>query len=139
MLIAALEAEVAEYIEAHEAERDACGRAQVVRNGKGQERTLECGAGSLQIKAPRVNDKRPGERYSSRILPPYLRRSPQLETAVPVLYLRGLSTGDFKPALSALLGEEAVRNFSASTVSRLLSVWQEEYRAWRKRSLADKE
>jgi transposase-like protein len=67
-----------------------------------------------------------------------MRKSPRLEEAVPVLYLRGLSTGDFTPALSALLGEEAVAGFSATTVTRLLTVWQEEYKAWRKRSLADK-
>lgn len=138
MLMAALEAEVTAYIEAHQEERDAGGRALVVRNGKGKERTVQCGAGSLKIKTPRVNDQRPGEKFTSQILPPYLRRTPRLETAVPVLYLRGLSTGDFKPALSALLGEEAVSNFSASTITRLLEVWQEEYRAWRKRSLAQK-
>ena len=85
-----------------------------------------------------MNDKRPGQKFSSNILPPYLRRSPRLETAVPILYLRGLSTGDFKPALSALLGEETVAGFSASTVTRLLTIWQEEYRGWRKRSLANK-
>lgn len=138
MLIAALEAEVEAYIQAHKQERDKKGHALVVRNGRSQERTLHCGAGSLKVRAPRVYDKRAGERFSSRILPPYLRRSPRLETAVPVLYLRGLSTGDFKPALSALLGEEAVAGFSASTVTRLLTIWQEEYRGWRKRSLADK-
>jgi putative transposase len=139
MLIAALEAEVAAYIQAHQSERDRKGHALVVRNGHGQARTIHCGAGTLKVKAPRVNDKRAGAHFTSQILPPYLRRSPQLETAVPVLYLRGLSTGDFKPALSALLGEEAVAGFSASTVTRLLAIWQEEYRGWRKRSLVGKQ
>ncbi len=138
MLIAALETEVEGNIQAHKAERDEGGRALVVRHGKSQERTIQSGAGSLKIKTPRVNDKRPGEKFRSSILPPYLRRSPRLETAVPILYLRGLSTGDFKPALSALLGEEAMVGFSASTVTRLLAIWQEEYRSWRKRSLAHK-
>ena len=119
MLAAALEAEVAAYIQAHQAERDEAGRALVVRHGKGQERTIQSGAGQIKLRAPRVNDKRPGEKFSSAILPPYLRRSPQLESAVPILYLRGLSSGDFKPALAALLGEEAVAGFSASTVTRL--------------------
>lgn len=96
------------------------------------------GVGSLEVQAPRVKDKRPGQKFSSHILPPYLRRTPQLETAVPVLYLRGLSTGDFKPALSVLLGEEAVAGFSASTVTRLLTIWQEEYKGWCKRTLANK-
>jgi transposase-like protein len=138
MLIAALEAEVEAYIQAHNTERDQAGRAMVVRHGKAQERTIQCGAGSIEIRTPRVNDKRPGQKFTSSILPPYLRRSPQLETAVPILYLRGLSTGDFKPALSVLLGEETIAGFSASTVTRLLAIWQEEYRGWRKRSLADK-
>ena len=138
MLIAALEAEVETYIQAHQNERDKKGHALVVRNGHSQERTIYCGAGTLKVNAPRVQDQRPEHHFSSKILPPYLRRSPRLETAVPVLYLRGLSTGDFQPALSALLGEEAVAGFSASTVTRLLAIWQEEYRGWRKRSLADK-
>jgi putative transposase len=138
MLIAALEAEVEIYIQAHQSERDKTGRALVVRHGKAQERKIHCGAGSINVQAPRVNDKRPGKKFTSHILPPYLRRSPRLETAVPILYLRGLSTGDFKPALSVLLGEEAIAGFSASTVTRLLTIWQEEYRGWRKRSLAGK-
>lgn len=139
MLIAALEAEVAAYIQTHKSERDRSGRALVVRHGKARERKIQCGAGSIEVQAPRVRDKRPGQRFSSHILPPYLRRSPRLETAVPVLYLRGLSTGDFKPALSVLLGEEALAGFSASTVTRLLTIWQEEYRGWRKRSLAGRQ
>ena len=96
------------------------------------------GAGSVKIRAPRVDDRRPEHRFTSKILPPYMRRSPRLEEAVPVLYLRGLSTGDFSEALEVLLGSE-VAGFSATTVTRLLKVWQEEYKAWRKRSLAGKE
>jgi transposase-like protein len=69
----------------------------------------------------------------NRILPPYMRKTPRLEEAVPVLYLRGLSTGDFQEALGALLGEEALAGFSPTTVTRLLAVWQDEYKAWRKR------
>jgi putative transposase len=138
MLAAALEAEVDEYIQGHEGARDENGRAQVVRNGRARERTIQCGAGVLKVQAPRVHDKRPGQKFSSSILPPYMRKSPRLEEAVPILYLRGLSTGDFAPALAALLGEEAVAGFSSTTVTRLLSVWQDEYKAWRKRSLTGK-
>ena len=138
MLKAALEAEVEAYIQQHTHLRDENGHALVVRNGKAQERTLQSGAGSLAIKAPRVHDRRPNKRFTSMILPAYMRRTPQLETALPVLYLRGLSTSDFRPALAALLGEEAVAGFSATTITRLLTVWQEEYRTWRKRSLAGK-
>lgn len=110
----------------------------VVRNGKAQERTVQLGVGPVKMRAPRVNDRRAGQRFTSRILPPYMRRSPRLEEALPALYLRGLSTGDFVEALPALLGPEAA-GLSASSISRLVKVWQEEYGAWRKRSLEGKE
>lgn len=138
MIGAALELEVEEYIQQMSKLRDEDGHALVVRNGKGQERTVTMGAGAVKIQAPRVNDKRPEQRFTSRILPPYMRRSPRLEEALPVLYLRGLSTGDFAEALPVLLGSEAA-GLSATTISRLLSVWQAEYKAWRKRSLAGKD
>jgi transposase-like protein len=134
MLAAALQAEVDDYIRRCGGQDDK-GRALVVRNGHARERTILCGAGELQVRAPRVHDRRPKQRFTSRILPPYMRKSPRLEEAVPVLYLRGLSTGDFHEALSALLGAEAVAGFSATTVTRLLQVWQDEYKAWRKRPL----
>jgi putative transposase len=138
MLEAALQAEVENYIHRHSQERDDKGHALVVRNGRSQERTVQCGAGELKIKAPRVDDKRAGQKFSSSILPPYMRKTPRLEEALPVLYLRGLSTGDFQEALSALLGKEAIAGFSATTITRLLSVWQDEYNAWRKRPLSHK-
>jgi putative transposase len=138
MLAAALQAEVDEYIHCHSSERDENNHALVVRNGHGRQRTVQCGAGELKIQAPRVHDKRPGRKFSSAILPPYMRKSPRLEEAVPILYLRGLSTGDFGPALSALLGEEAIAGFSPTTVTRLLTIWQDEYKAWRKRALTGK-
>jgi putative transposase len=139
MIAAALEVEVAQYVEALRHHRDENGHALVVRNGRSHhERTVQMGAGSIQIRAPRVNDRRPAHTFASKILPPYMRRSPRLEEAVPILYLRGLSTGDFSEALEALLGSEAA-GFSATTITRLLNVWQEEYKAWRKRSLAGKE
>jgi putative transposase len=139
MIAAALEAEVTQYVEALRHHRDENGHALVVRNGRSHhERTVQMGAGSIKVRAPRVNDQRPDHTFSSKILPPYMRRSPRLEEAVPVLYLRGLSTGDFSEVLEALLGSEAA-GFSATTITRLLNVWQEEYKAWRKRSLAGKE
>lgn len=137
MLALALQAEVDEYIRRHGGE-DENGRAQVVRNGHARARTVQCGAGELHVRAPRVHDRRPGNRFTSHILPPYMRKSPRLEEAVPVLYLRGLATGDFQEALGALLGAETIAGFSATTVTRLLAVWQQEYKAWRKRSLAQK-
>ena len=139
MIAAALEAEVEQYVEALRHLRDENGSALVVRNGKSHhERTVQMGAGSVKIQAPRVDDRRPEQRFTSNLLPPYMRRSPRLEEAVPVLYLKGLSTGDFSEALEALLGSKAA-GFSATTITRLLSVWQEEYKAWRKRSLEGKE
>jgi len=139
MIAAALEVEVEQYVESLRHLRDENGHALVVRNGKSHhERTVHVGAGSIKVQAPRVDDRRPEHTFTSKILPPYMRRSPRLEEAVPVLYLRGLSTGDFSEALQALLGS-AASGFSATTVTRLLKVWQEEYRTWRKRSLAGKE
>jgi putative transposase len=138
MIAAALEVEADEYISKLRHLRDERGHVMVVRNGKAQERTVQLGAGPVKMRAPRVNDRRAGERFTSRILPPYMRRSPRLEEALPALYLRGLSTGDFAKALPILLGPEAA-GLSASSISRLVKVWQDEYRVWRKRSLESKE
>src|SRR6202171_2204740 len=112
MLIAALATEAADYVERHHHERDESGRALVVHNGKGQARKLTLGAGTVELKTPRVNDRRRDEqgqrrRFTSRILPPYMRRSPKVAELLPILYLRGLSTGNFRPALEGLLGEDA--------------------------------
>ena len=85
-----------------------------------------------------MNDRRPDKRFTSKILPPYMRRSPRLNDALPVLYLRGLSTGDFEEAIPVLLGADAA-GFSASTITRLTTVWQEEREGWCKRSLSGKE
>ena len=138
MIVAALELEVDQYIQQLRHLRDELGHAMVVRNGRAQERTVQLGGGPVKVRAPRVNDRRPDQRFTSDILPPYMRRSPRLEEALPVLYLLGLSTGDFSEALEALLGPEAA-GFSATTITRLLKVWQEDYQAWRKRSLKGKE
>ena len=138
MIAAALELEVEQYVQSVCHLRDDEGHAQVVRNGKSHhERTVHLGGGSIKIKAPRVHDRRPEQRFASRILPPYMRRSGRLTEVLPILYLRGLSTGDFSEALEVLLGPEAA-GFSATTITRLLRVWQEEYRVWRNRSLAKK-
>lgn len=138
MIAKALKLEVDEHIEKLSHLRNERGHALVVRNGKGRERTLTMGAGVVKIQAPRVNDRRAEHRFSSKILPPYMRRSPRLEEALPVLYLRGLSTGDFSEALPVLLGPEAA-GLSATTISRLIRIWQDEYQVWRKRSLVEKD
>jgi len=138
MIVAALELEVEQYVERLHHLRDENGHAVVVRNGKAEPRTVSLGAGSIEFQAPRVNDRRVDHRFTSRILPPYMRRSPRLNEALPVLYLRGLSTGDFEEAIPVLLGADAA-GFSATTITRLLRVWQDEYTGWRKRSLKGKE
>ena len=143
MLVRALAAEVAEYIERREGEIDDEGHRLVVRNGVGRSRKVTCGAGTIEIQAPRVNDKRQDEngdrmRFRSQILPPYMRRSPKVAEVLPVLYLRGLSTGDFKEALPILLGEDA-SGLSATTISRLTCEWEEDYRKFRRRDLSEEE
>jgi putative transposase len=135
MLVQALQAEVAEYIERHASERDEDGHALVVRNGKAQGRKVTMGSGTIEVEAPRVHDRRAGQRFSSSILPPYMRRSPKVDEVLPVLYLRGLSTGDFSEALSSLLGKDA-SGLSPTTITRLTAEWETEYRAFQKRDLS---
>ena len=139
MLAAALDEEVAHYIEAH-ADSRADGRRLVVRNGRAQSRTVTCGAGTMRVRAPRVNDQRVDDegkrqRFTSRILPPYMRRSPQVAEVLPLLYLRGLSTGDFREALPVLLGEDAA-GLSATNIARLTGTWDTDYQAFRRRDLS---
>ena len=134
MLVAGLEAEVADYIERHQELVDAVGHRLVVRNGKAGERTLVTGAGGLKVRAPRIDDRRVGYRFSSSILPRYARRSPKVADVLPVLYLRGLSTGDFAPALTEFFGTDA--GLSASTVTRLIESWTDEYRVFEQRDLS---
>ncbi len=136
LLMVALEQEVADYIEAHAGERGEDGRALVVRNGRARARQVTTGAGTLEVSAPRVNDRRSGHRFTSRILPPYMRRSPKVAEVLPLLYLRGLSTGDFREALPALLGAKA-SGLSASSIARMTTAWEEEYRRFRQRDLSD--
>jgi putative transposase len=144
MLIEALEAEVNNYIERHRIERDEQGHALVVRNGRGRARKLTMGAGTVELNAPRVDDRRRDEhgrrqrRFTSHILPPYMRRSPKVTEVLPILYLRGLSTGDFRPALEALLGEDAA-GLSPTTIARLTAGWEKEYHDFRQRDLSGRE
>jgi putative transposase len=140
MIATALEAEVEEYVAGFAEERGEDGKRLVVRNGRARERKLTVGSGTVPICAPRVNDKRvdeqTGERqkFSSKILPAYARRSPKVNDVLPVLYLRGLSTGDFRPALEQLLGEDAA-GLSPTTISRLCKDWEAEHKRFRERSL----
>jgi putative transposase len=142
MLVAALEAEVADYLARHGEARDERGHAEVVRNGHGRPRKVTVGAGTLEVRAPRVDDRRvvdgAKQAFRSRILPPYVRRSPKVAEVLPLLYLHGLSTGDFQPALAGLLGEDAA-GLSPTAIARLVKVWEAEYAAFRRRDLADRD
>lgn len=138
LLQQAVEAEVAEVIARYQAEKDEQGRQRIVRNGHLPERTIQTGIGDVAVKAPRVRDRAGELKFSSSILPPYLRRTRSLEELLPWLYLKGLSTSDFSSALTALVGQEAA-GLSAATISRLKEVWRLEYEQWRKRNLSDKE
>lgn len=142
LLSAALEAEVAGYIDEFAARRDENGLRLVVRNGYKPEREVQTGIGPVAVRPPRVNDRRVDEegnrcRFTSDILPRYMRRTKSLEVLIPWLYLKGVSSGDFTEALAALLGKDAP-GLSASTVVRLKEVWQQEFEEWTTRSLAHK-
>jgi transposase-like protein len=134
MLAAALEAEVAAYIEQFSDERNEHGRRLVVRNGRAQPRTVITGAGAVHVQAPRVDDRRVDpetglrRRFSSAILPAWARRSPSVNEVLPLLYLHGLSTQDMVPALEGFLGTGA--GLSASVTQRLTITWQGEQRAF---------
>ena len=137
MLQKAIEAEVAAYIEAHAHLLSEDGRRKVVRNGHLPARELQSGAGPIPVTQPRVRDKRSGERFTSKILPPYLRRAPSIEALIPLLYLKGVSTNDMGEALAAILGDQA-RGLSPSTITRLKEAWQGEYTEWARRDLTGK-
>jgi len=141
MLATAIDAEVAEWIAAHKHLTDAAGHRQVVRNGSHQKRKITTGLGPLEVQQPRVHDRRPeGERekFTSKILPPYLRKTKSIEELIPWLYLKGISTGDMNEALQSLLGPECP-GLSASTVTHLKNTWEAEFKEWNSRSLEGKE
>ena len=140
MLAAALEAEVDAYLAEFAGERDGTGRRLVVRNGHAVPRQVTTAAGAVQVRAPRVNDKRidpaTGERkrFASAILPPWCRKTPKIAEVLPLLYLHGLSGGDFVPALEQFLGTSA--GLSAATVTRLTAQWQDDYKTFSRRDLS---
>jgi putative transposase len=138
LLQQAVEAEVADYVAQYLELKDEFGRQRVVRNGHLPERRVQTGIGEVAVKAPRVRDRGGELKFSSSILPPYLRRTRSLEELLPWLYLKGLSTSDFSSALTALLGKDAP-GLSANTISRLKEVWKREYEQWSKRDLSGKQ
>ncbi|MFJ8787355.1 IS256 family transposase [Streptomyces sp. NPDC102476] len=140
MLATALEAEVNAYVAEFADERDESGRRLVVRNGHHQPRKVTTTAGAIEVKAPRVNDKRTDpdtgqrKRFSSTILPPWARKSPKIGEVLPLLYLHGLSSGDFVPALEQFLGTSA--GLSPATVTRLTAQWPADHTAFQDRDLS---
>lgn len=137
MLQEALQREVTDYIEKNRNERDQDGRALVVRNGKAKTRSIVVGAGKLDIQAPRVNDRREGKKFTSSILPPYMRKSANIESLLPVLYLKGLSSSDFKSALCSILGEQA-GGLSASSITSLKKSWEADFDRWKARRITER-
>lgn len=134
MLASALLAERRAYLEAHADQLDDQGHRLVVANGYARPREVMTGAGMVEVKAPRVDDRREDQQFSSGILPAYMRRSPKVTEVLPILYLRGLSTGDFAPALGEFFGSGA--GLSATTITRLTEAWQAEHVEWADRDLS---
>ncbi len=140
MLAEALQAEVEAYIAELAGERDENGRRLVVRNGYHQSREVLTSAGAVEVTVPRVNDKRADpvtgqrKRFSSAILPPWARKTPKIAEVLPLLYLHGLSSGDFVPALGQFPGSPA--GLSAAVITRLTETWQAEQRAFAARDLS---
>ena len=142
LLAQAIEAEVAEFLAKHVDLKTATGLSRVVRHGHLPEREVMTGIGPVGVRQPRVRDRGAADdagriRFTPAILPPYARRSRSLEVLIPILYLKGISTGDFEEALAALLGKDAP-GLSASTIARLKEVWIDEHEHWRKRDLSAK-
>jgi putative transposase len=142
LLAHAVEAEVAGFLGGHADKLTDDGRARLVRHGHLPEREIMTGIGPVAVRCPRVRDRAAAEgseriRFSSAILPPYARRSKSLEVLIPILYLKGISTGDFEEALAALLGKDA-GGLSASTITRLKEAWIDEHARWRDRDLSAK-
>ena len=154
LLRQAIDAEVTDWIERHGQLTDDRDRQLVVRNGHHPTRTLVTGVGPVEVKQPRVLDRRivgqnqdgqdvdaagqPVVRFGSKILPPYLRKTKAIEELIPWLYLKGISTGDFGEALQALVGPQAA-GLSATTITRLMAAWQDDHKDWSRRSLAGKQ
>lgn len=140
MLQQVIEAEVETFLGAHADLEDERGRRRVVRNGHAPEREIQTGIGPIAVRRPKLRDRGDGTggepiRFTSEVLPPFLRRTKNVEELLPWLYLKGVSTGQFQEALTALLGSDAP-GLSASTVRRLVATWQQEHDRWQGRDLS---
>lgn len=137
LLVHCLNLEVEEYINQHAGETDENGHRMVVKNGRGRSRSVTMGSGTVDVRVPRVNDKRVDEKFISKILPPYMRKSPKVESLLPVLYLKGLSTNDFQSALGEYLGEGTM-GLSPASIVKLKKIWEAEFKEWSKRPITKK-
>src|SRR5205085_4236033 len=141
LLTQAVEAEVGDFLHRHADLKTEAGRRRLVRHGHLPEREIMTGIGPVAVRQPRVRDREASEveriRFNPAILPPYARRTKSLEVLIPILYLKGISTGDFEEVLAALVGKDAP-GLSASTIGRLKEVWTEEHEHWQKRDLSTK-
>ncbi len=138
ILVKALEAEINSFLSQYSDLKDDQGKQRITRNGYLPEREIQTGVGPVPVKVPRARDRQKGNiRFTSSIVPTYLRKTKSIETLIPWLYLKGISTGDFSEALAALVGKDAP-GLSATTISRLKSIWKDEYKQWRNRDLSKK-
>ena len=138
LIAAAVEAELAEFLLEYQQHKDTKGRRQIVRNGYLPEREIQTGLGPVKVQVPKIRDRSgSGVRFHSALLPPYLRRTQQIEELLPWLYLKGISTGDFQEALAALLGPDA-KGLSSATISRLKDCWRADHARWQQRDLSGK-
>ena len=142
LLVEALEVEIENFLSQYADLKNNQGLVRVARNGYLPEREIQTGIGPVAVKVPRIRDRQPENeseriRFTSSILPPYLRRTKSMEELMPWLYLKGISTGDFSEALAALVGKDAP-GLSATTISRLKIIWQDDFKQWKKRDLSNK-
>ena len=136
LLATAIEQEVNDYLQSHSQIQDDEGRRLVVRNGYLPQRKIQTGIGDVEVKVPRVrNNSTESLEFSSKLIPPYLKRTKSMEEFIPWLYLKGVSTGDMEKTLSALLGKD-IKGLSAKNIGHLTSAWQQEYESWCKRDLS---
>lgn len=143
LVLQAVEAEFASFLQDHADKRLEDGRKRVVRHGHLPERKVITGIGAVPVKVPRARDRKENNkediiRFASQILPPYVRHSKSIEATIPYLYLKGISSGDFSQVMPVLLGKDAVGGFSSDTVLRLRQQWKEELHQWNKRRLDSK-
>ena len=138
LIAEAVESELQELLKEYSDFRNKAGHKQIVRNGYLPAREIQTGIGPVTVKVPKIRDKSgQGIKFNSTLLPPYLRKTRAIEEALPWLYLKGISTGDFKESLHALFGNDA-KGLSPSTISRLKSIWEKEHETWSRRSFKNK-